>query len=116
MTGLSVDEENALAAITETIRTCGDENILKDFLEDNESEIIDEEPDIFPYGKILKVFLEDIKQRNEEPVRRAERDKDVSIAATLLKTGKFSLEDIYEGTGLSLDEIEELGRTLNQPS
>lgn len=85
-------------AVTETIRICKDRNVLKEYLESKEQEVVDIMMTLFDDDYILEAFAEDIK--NSEARETAKR---------MIKTGKLSLEEIGDYIpALSMDELKEL--------
>jgi len=86
----------------------------------NEVDIVDKA--LYGYKKItasaeyreLERMRERIRFDEANALRNAEKRKSEEIAKKFLKLG-FSLEAISEGTGLSLLEIKQLQRDLEQP-
>ncbi len=91
-------------AITETIRICKDRNVLKEYFENKEQEVVDIMMTLFDDEQILEAYAEDIK--NSEARETAER---------MIKMGKLSLEEIALCIpALSLDELKELEAEITQ--
>ena len=89
-------------AITETIRICKDRNVLKEYLENKEQEVVDMMMTLFDDEQILKAYAKDIEDSTE---RKTER----RTAIQLIKKGKMSLEEIAECVpSLSMEELKEL--------
>ncbi len=88
-------------AITETIRICKDRNVLREYLEDREKEVISIMMSLYDEEEVMRSYIK--SERYE-----AEQNKAKKTAIHLLKLGKMSLEDIAEATELSLDMIKEL--------
>ena len=85
-------------AITETIRICKDRNVLKEYLENKEQEVVDMMMTLFDDEQILKAYAKDIEESTER-----------KTAIQLIKKGKMSLEEIAECVpSLSMDELKEL--------
>ena len=85
-------------AITETIRICKNRNILKEYLENKEQEVIDMMMTLFDDEQILKAYANDIKNDTER-----------NTAIKMIKKGKMSLEEIAEYVpSLSIEELREL--------
>jgi len=85
-------------AIKETIRICKDRNVLKEYLERKETEVVTIMMSLFDDERIMKTALK--SERHEEAWETAER---------LIKKGKMSLEDIAECVPtLSFDELKEI--------
>ena len=91
-------------AVTETIRICKDRNVLKEYLESREKEVVTIMMSLFDEEQILKSYIK--SERYDEAKGTAER---------LIKKGKMSLEEIAECVPtLSLDELKELQSELIQ--
>ena len=89
-------------AITETIRICKDRNVLKEYLENKEQEVVDMMMTLFDDEQILKAYAKDIQ---ETTVRETARE----TAMNLIRKGKMSLEEIAECVpSLSMKELKEL--------
>lgn len=84
-------------AIKETIRICKDRNVLKEYLERKEQEVVDMLMELYDQEEVMRSYVESEKY-----------DAAKEIAQRLLKMGKFSIEDIAVGSGLTLEEVEEL--------
>ena len=85
-------------AVIETIRICKNRNVLKEYLERKEQEVVDIMMTLFDDEQILKAYAKEIK---DDTVRKT--------AIQLIKKGKMSLEDIAECIpSLSIDELKEL--------
>ena len=81
-------------AILETIRICKDRNVLKEYLESREQEVVDMIMTLFDDEQILKAYTKDIARET---------------AIKMIKKGKMSLEEIAEYvSSLSIDELKEL--------
>ena len=106
--------ENAVErAVTECIR----ENILADFLKKNRAEVV--AMSIFEYDKVEEEkklrkaeFEAGVEQGIEkglaQGIERGEKQASVKTATRMLQMGSFSLEQIAEISGLSVDEIKGL--------
>ena len=91
-------------AITETIRICKDRNVLKEYLENKEQEVVDMMMTLFDDEQILKAYAKDIKN-----------DAARETAIQMIKKGKLSLEEIAEYVpSLSMDELKELKEEVLQ--
>ncbi len=94
-------------AITETIRMCKDRNVLREYLEDREKEVVSIMMSLYDEEEVMRSYIK--SERYE-----AEQNKAKKTAIRLLKLGKMSLEDIAEATELSIDTIKELERQSMQ--
>ena len=85
-------------AITETIRICRDRNILREYLEQREKEVVTIMMSLFDEEQIMKSFIK--SERHDEARETAER---------MIKMGKLSLDEIsLYVPSLSFDELREL--------
>jgi hypothetical protein len=84
-------------AVEETIRICKDRNILRDYLESKEKEVVTIMMSLFDEEQILKVYIQDQQKENAKETARR-----------LLKKG-ISLDDIAECLpSLSIDELRDI--------
>ena len=79
------------------LRICKDRNVLKEYLERKEQEVVDMLMELYDQEEVMRSYMESEKY-----------DAAKEIAQRLLKMGKFSIEDIAVGSGLTLEEVEEL--------
>ena len=111
---------NTKQAITETINICKDRNILKEYLENKEQEVVDIMMTLFDDEQILKAYIKDVKENTaketeERTVRETEKRTAKETAERLIKKGKMSLEEIADCVpALSLDELKELEAKVMQ--
>ncbi len=84
-------------AILETIRICKDRNVLKEYLESREKEVMDIMMVLYDQEEAIQMYGE--SERYDEKVETARR---------LIEIGKLSLEDIAAGTGLTIDKVKEI--------
>ncbi len=95
---------NTKQAVTETIRICKDRNVLKEYLESREQEVIDIMMTLFDDEQVLEAYAEDIK--NNEARETAER---------MIRKGKMSLEEIADYVpSLSLDVLKKIEAEVMQ--
>ncbi|MCI8528800.1 MAG: hypothetical protein HFH82_06565 [Lachnospiraceae bacterium] len=76
---------NTREAVTETIRLCKDRNVLKEYLESREKEVVDIMMTLFDDEQIYKAFENDIKQE-------AAKNK----AIFMIQKGKIAIDEIAE--------------------
>jgi len=91
-------------AIQEAVRICKDKNVLKDYLESREQEVVDMMMELYDEQEILKSYVE--SERFDVAKETAKR---------LLEMGKLSVEEIAAGSGLSIDIVLELQKEQLQP-
>ena len=95
-------------AILETIRICKDRNVLKEYLENREQEVVDMMMTLFDDEQILKAYTKDIEDNATQKTER-------NTAIKLIKKGKMSLEEIAECVPtLSMEELKELEAEIFQ--
>ena len=95
-------------AVSETIRICKNRNVLKEYLENKEQEVVDIMMTLFDDKQILEAYAKDI----DENVTYREAKK---TAERMIKDGEMSLEKIahYVPT-LSMDELKKIEAEIMQ--
>ena len=91
-------------AIQEAVRICKDKNVLKEYLESREQEVVDMMMELYDEQEILKSYVESEKY-----------DVAKETARRFLKMGKLSVEEIASGSGLSIETVLELQKEQLQP-
>lgn len=95
-------------AVTETIRICKDRNVLKEYLESKEQEVVDIMMTLFDDEQILKAYAKDI----DDNVTHREARK---MAEKLIRKGKMSLNEIADCVpALTFDELKKLEAEVMQ--
>ena len=95
---------NTKQAIEETIRICRDRNVLKEYLESREQEVISIMMTLFDDDQILKAYTKDIEEQTAR--QTAER---------MIRDGEMPLEKIARYVpALSLEELKELEAEIMQ--
>ncbi|MDE6984948.1 MAG: hypothetical protein K2O99_10535 [Lachnospiraceae bacterium] len=103
---------NTKQAIEETIRICRDRNVLKEYLESREQEVISIMMTLFDDDQILKAYTKDIE---EQTARQTEKTAARQTAERLIKKNKMTLEEIAECVpALTLEELKELEEEIMQ--
>ena len=99
---------NTRQAVIETIRICKDRNVLKEYLESKEQEVVDIMMTLFDDEQILKAYAKDIEDNKEKETER-------KTAERMIKDGEMSLEKIarYVPT-LTMEELKEIETELMQ--
>lgn len=88
----------------ETIRICKDRNLLREFLESREKEVVSIMMTLFDEERIMRTH---IVSEKKETARKA--------AENMLKTGKMSAEEIAGYfTELSVEDVREIEKGLLQ--
>ena len=98
-------------AIKETIRICKDKNVLKEYLESREQEVLDMLMELYDQEEVMRSYLESERyEAAQEAAKKAENATKIETAKRFLQMGKFSIEDIAIGSGLSVEEVKKLAR------
>ena len=99
---------NTKQAVTETIRICKDRNVLKEYLESKEEEVVDIMMTLFDDEQILKAYTKDIEDSKEKETER-------KTAERMIKGGEMSLEKIAcYVPALSIEELKEMEAEIMQ--
>ena len=102
-------------AIMETIRICKDKNVLKEYLESREKEVVSIMLAMYDEKEILREYIESEKyEAAQEAAKEAAKEADRRTAIQFLKEG-FSVEQIARCIpALSIDEVRKLQEELLQ--
>lgn len=88
--------------VKETIRTCKDRNILKEYLISREVEVVTIMMSLFDNEQIMKTYWKDMENTFAHK-------KDRETAERMIRKGKMTLEEIADYIpALSLDELKEI--------
>lgn len=88
-------------AIQEVIRICKDKDVLKEYLVSREQEVLDMMMELFDEQEVLRSYVQSEKH---DAVEEAAKE----TAKRFLKMGKLSIEEVAAGSGLTVEEVEEL--------
>jgi hypothetical protein len=111
------DDQRKLYGLTEqtvreTIRICKDRNVLREYLESREKEVVTIMMSLFDEEQIMKVYMED---HDRETERRTEIRTARDTAKRMIEKGKMSLDDIADCVPtLTLEELKELEAEIKQ--
>ena len=102
-------------AIKETIRICKDKNVLKEYLESREQEVLSMLMELYDQEEVMRSYVESeryeaAQEAAQEAAKKAENATKIETAKRFLQMGKFSIEDIAIGSGLSVEEVKKLTR------
>lgn len=90
--------------VTETIHICKDKNVLKEYLESREKEVVSIMMGLFDEEQIMRMYAKDI-----------ENDTERKTAKKLIEKGKMTLEEIADCVPtLSLDDLKEIEAEVMQ--
>jgi len=95
---------NTKLAVTETIRICKERNVLKEYLENREQEVVDIMMTLFDDEQIFKAYAKDIEEKTAR-----------EYAMTMQKNGRVSAEEIPSFfPSLTLEDAKELEAEIMQ--
>lgn len=89
--------------ILEAIRICKDRNVLKEYLESKEKEVVDIMMILYDEQEVMRSYV-------ESEVYEVRHDEKIETAKRLLQMKKLSYEEVAAGSGLTVEEVEELAR------
>ena len=92
-------------AVMEAIRICKDRNVLREYLSSKESEVVSIMMVLYDEEEIMRSYVE--SERHD-----ARYDEKVETAKRLLQMKKLSYDDVAIGSGLTIEEIEDLAGEL----
>ena len=97
-------------ALTCAIETCKQRNILREYLKVREKEVVKTMTMLFDQGYVTEVALKESREEGRAEGREeGAYDKAVATARNLLAMGLLSVEQIAQGTGLTVEEVASLG-------
>lgn len=103
---------NTKKAVTETIRICKNRNVLKEYLESKEQEVVDMMMTLFDDEQILKAYAKDIE---DSTARETEQRTARETAERMIKMGKLSLDEIALCVpSIPLDELKKMETEIIQ--
>ena len=92
-------------AILEAIHICKDKNVLKEYLESKEKEVVDIMMVLYDEQEVMRSYIESEVYEGRQEGRQEEKNE---TAKRFLEMEKFSFEEIAKGTGLTVEEIKQL--------
>ena len=95
-------------AIRETIRICKDKNVLKEYLESREQEVLDMLMELYDQEEVMRSYLESERyEAAEEAARKAENATKVEMAREMIH-GNEPLEKTIRYSGLPREAVLEI--------
>lgn len=92
-------------AVIEAIRICKDKDVLREYLSNRESEVVDIMMVLYDEEEIMRSYL-------ESEIYEATHNEKIETAKRLLQMQKFANDDIAAGSGLTIEEVEKLANEL----
>ena len=96
-------------AITEAIRICKDRNVLKEYLESKEREVVDIMMVLYDEQEVVRSYVE---SERHEATLEATLEANIETAKRLLKMKRLSIEEIATASELSVETVAELANKL----
>lgn len=88
-------------AILETIRICKDRNVLKEYLESREKEVVDIMMVLYDEEEAMRTYVE--SERYDEKIESSTR---------MIADGDLPIDKIAKYSGLALEKVIELQKAL----
>ena len=106
-------------SILEAIRICKDRNVLREYLESREKEVVDIMMVLYDEQEILRSYVESevheaVHEARLEERREATYEANIKMAKRMLLKKKYSLEEIADCAELPLEVVKELEDELFQ--
>lgn len=100
-------------AILETIRICKDKNVLKEYLESREREVVDIMMALYDEEEIMRSYIrsevrEGIQKAVQEARQEGRQEENIEFVKRMLKRGRLSVEEIAEYTNLPIETVLDL--------
>lgn len=97
----------------EAIRICKDRNVLSEYLSSKESEVVSIMMVLYDGEEIMRSYVESERHDAEQEAwRKATYNEKIETARRLLQMKKLSFDDVAVGSGLTIEEVEELADDL----
>ncbi|MFQ9113908.1 MAG: hypothetical protein ACLR4P_12570 [Butyribacter sp.] len=101
--------------IMETIRICKDKNVLREYLQSREKEVVSIMLAMYDEKEILREYIEYEKYHAAQEATKKATKEAKENAIKMIKAGKLSIEDIPEFfTSLTQEDIKEIEKELMQ--
>ena len=95
-------------AIKETIRICKDKNVLKEYLESREQEVLSMLMELYDQEEVMRSYLESERyEAAQEAAKKAENTTKIQMAREMIH-GNEPLEKIIRYSGLSREAVLEI--------
>ena len=101
--------------IMETIRICKDKNVLREYLQSREKEVVSIMLAMYDEKEILREYIEYEKYHAAKEAAKKATKEAKENAIKMIKAGKLSIEDIPQFfTSLTPEDIKEIKKELMQ--
>ena len=100
-------------AILESIRICKDKNVLKEYLESREKEVVDIMMVLYDEEEVMRSYLEsEIYEATQKATQKATQNERIEAAKRMLEDGTLSLDKIAEFSNLPVEVVKHLADSL----
>ena len=96
-------------AVTEAIRLCKDRDVLREYLSNRESEVMDIMMVLYDEEEIMRSYVE---SERYEAKQEARYDEKIETAKRMLNDGALSMDKVAEFSNLPIEVIERLASEL----
>lgn len=96
-------------AVTEAIRLCKDRDVLREYLSNRESEVMDIMMVLYDEEEIMRSYVE---SERYEAKQEARYDEKIETAKRMLNDGALSMDKVAEFSNLPIEVIEKLAGEL----
>ena len=96
-------------AIRETIRICKDRDVLKEYLERKEQEVLSMLMELYDQEEVMRSYLESERyEAAQEAAKKAENATKIETAKRMLEDGTFSIDQIAKFANLPIEAVQEI--------
>lgn len=100
-------------SITETINKCIEENVLKEYLEERRFEVTDIMTSLYDQEQATREYAQEYAEgQREEGKKEGKREGLKEAAERMLSKAQLSDRDVAEYSGLTLEEVQSIRKTL----
>lgn len=100
-------------AVRHTIRICKNQDILKKYLEQRETEVISIMTTLFSQEEATKAYGRELKEEGKQEGRKEGRKEgQVESAERMIRSDKFSDSEIAGYSGLTVEEVKDLRKKI----
>ncbi|MCD7717545.1 MAG: hypothetical protein LUI39_14075 [Lachnospiraceae bacterium] len=111
-------------AVSETLRICMDQNVLKEYLESRKKEVVTMMMDLYDQDRILEIHIESEKKiaaeeaaekAAEKAAKKAEEEQN-AVIERMLRDGSLSIDKIASFIGVPLQRVRKIETQMLQES
>ena len=100
-------------AILETIRICRDRDVLREYLESREQEVVDIMMVLYDEEEIMRSYVEsEVYEATQKATQKVRQDEKVETAKRLLEDGTLPIDKVAKLLELSIETVQRLADNL----